>query len=141
MSVLMDKLKLYFGFGSDEQVRLALVAPRSDEQKLAIAAADRGYAFGLLEMAEEALVSSAKTEYEVCGQSLRRVQEAIDSSTESAARIIANGIASSLRHKDAADQCQRNGDNDELALSMLASLFAYRDDPESPNGPGPLEGV
>ena len=136
MSVLKDKFKLYFGFGTEGQVQAPLDLTDTPEQRLVDAAADRKFAFSMLEVAEEALSDSSFAEGEVSMEYMRRAESILEEAVESASRIITEGIASAARYRQLADRALRNERDDNIAVSMLSSLSAYTDDPESPAGPG-----
>lgn len=96
--------------------------PLSLDEKLALAAADRGYAFSLLEDAEEALADSSVLEAEVAAESLRRSELALTHARENAARILQHGHERAVEHEERAACAQANANDDETALAAIRKL-------------------
>lgn len=121
MSVL-STFRLWFGFGPHEDDESRPTPPVTLDEKLSLAAADRAFAFDLLEDVEEALVDSSTLEAEVAAESLRRAEQGRIAAEESARRILESARQSALRYEDLAAASQANSDDDETALLHVRKL-------------------
>lgn len=93
------------------------------EERLNEAAADRGWAFGLISDALEALKDSAQTEAEVAEESLRRAERGLEAAHESARRILESGQANASRYEGQAAIAQANAVDDANAAQVLTRLI------------------
>lgn len=98
------------------------------EERLGEAAADRGWAFDILEQAREALRDSAQTEYEVAQEYLRRADRGRTEAAEAAHRILETAAQSASDKEEKATSAQRNGDDDLRAFERLDDLLAKEDE-------------
>lgn len=127
MSIL-DKIKLYFGMGHEDTAVSYRQPEPTLEEKIGNAQSERGFAFDLIEQAQDALRAAATLESDIAEESQRRAINGLRVAQESAARILANGQEAAQKYSVQADCALTNAVDDSDAVLVLSSLMSKEDD-------------
>lgn len=132
MSVL-NTIKDYFGFGAEPTQELRPLPPTLEERQNA-AAADRGYALGLVEDALEALRDSREEEHAISQELVRRAVQGEEDARRRAEELLRAAAERAQRLSVDAVQAERNAADDDYAVHTLQRLLVTVGEDEVPDG-------